>query len=241
MKNDRGISDIRDESDHQGVRVVIEVKWDAVSDVVLNQLYRFTPLQTFFGANMLAINEGRPELLCLRDILKAFVYFREDVVRRRIVHELTKARERGHVLVGLGIAVANLDEVIELIRSAPDPHVARDRLLERDWDATDIAPLVELIADPEHAVIDGRYRLSVAQAKAILDLRLHRLTGLERDKIHAELREIGTQIEEYLRLLASREEIYAIIRAELVEMHTAYATPRRTVIEESEDNLISKI
>lgn len=235
-KTIEGISDIRDESDHQGVRVVVEVKRDAVADVVLNQLYRFTPLQTSFGANMLAINEGCPELLCLRDILKAFVEFREDVVRRRIVHELTKARERGHVLVGLGIAVANLDQVIELVRSAPDPQVARERLLNRDWDAVDIAPFVELIADPEYAVVDGRYRLSVAQAKAILDLRLHRLTGLERDKIHAELRDIGTQIEEYLRLLASRDEIYAIIRTELLEMHTAYATPRRTLIEDNIDD-----
>ncbi|AMW35219.1 DNA gyrase subunit A [Haematospirillum jordaniae] len=233
-KKIEGISDLRDESDHQGVRVVIEVKRDAVAEIVLNQLYRFTPLQTSFGANMLAINGGRPELMGIRDILTAFVRFREEVVRRRTMFELGKARDRAHVLVGLGIAVANLDPVIKLIRAASDPHIAKQELMSRDWDAADVAPLIELIADPEHVVVDGRYRLSEVQAKSILDLRLHRLTGLERDKIHGELREIGGQIEEYLSILGSRERLYAIIREELVDIRAAYATPRRTVIEESE-------
>jgi DNA gyrase subunit A len=233
-KKIEGISDIRDESDRRGVRVVIEVKRDAVAEVVLNQLYRFTPLQTSFGVNMLAINGGRPEMMRLRDILTAFISFREDVIRRRTIYELRKARERAHVLVGLGIAVANLDDVIKLIRNAPDPQTAKEGLMGRDWDASDVEPLIELIADPEYKVVDGRYTLSEAQAKAILELRLHRLTGLERDKIHDELREIGGQIEEFLYILRSRERLYEILRAELVEMQEAYATPRRTVIEEGE-------
>lgn len=233
-KKIEGISDLRDESDHQGVRVVIEVKRDAVAEIVLNQLYRFTPLQTSFGANMLAINGGRPELMGIREILTAFVRFREEVVRRRTMFELGKARDRAHVLVGLGIAVANLDPVIKLIRAASDPQVAKQELMSRDWDAADVAPLIELIADPEHVVVDGRYRFSEVQAKSILDLRLHRLTGLERDKIHGELREIGGQIEEYLSILGSRKRLYTIIREELVDIRAAYATPRRTVIEESE-------
>jgi DNA gyrase subunit A len=233
-KKIEGISDIRDESDRRGVRVVIEVKRDAVAEVVLNQLYRFTPLQTSFGVNMLAINGGRPEMMRLRDILTAFISFREDVIRRRTIYELRKARERAHVLVGLGIAVANLDDVIKLIRNAPDPQTAKEGLMGRDWDASDVEPLIELIADPEYKVVNGRYTLSEAQAKAILELRLHRLTGLERDKIHDELREIGGQIEEFLYILRSRERLYEILRAELVEMQEAYATPRRTVIEEGE-------
>lgn len=233
-KKIEGVSDLRDESDHQGVRVVIEVKRDAVPEIVLNQLYRFTPLQTSFGANMLAINGGRPELMCLRDILAAFISFREEVVRRRTLFELGKARDRAHVLVGLGIAVANLDPVIKLIRAASDPQVAKEQLMTRDWDATDVAPLIELIADPGHVVVNGRYRLSEVQAKSILDLRLHRLTGLEQDKIHGELREIGGQIEGYLSILESQEKLYAIVREELTEMRVAYATPRRTMIEESE-------
>ncbi|KJS34427.1 MAG: DNA gyrase subunit A [Rhodospirillaceae bacterium BRH_c57] len=229
-KRIEGISDIRDESDRHGVRVVVEIKRDAVGEVVLNQLYRFTPLQTSFGVNMLAINAGRPEMLKLREILVAFIQFREEVIRRRTIFELRKARDRAHVLVGLAIAVANLDPVIKLIRAAPDPQTAKEGLMGRDWDAEDVAPLVALIDDPDYRVIDGRYRLSEAQAKAILDLRLHRLTGLERDKIHGELREIGAQIEEFLAILASRERLYEIMRTELVEMKDAYATPRRTAL-----------
>lgn len=232
-----GISELRDESDRHGVRVVIELKRDAVGEVVLNQLYRLTPLQTSFGVNMLAINGGRPEMLRLRDILSAFIAFREEVIRRRTVYELGKARERAHVLVGLAIAVANLDPVIRLIRAAPDPATAREQLVAKDWDAADVAPLVALIDDPEHRVVEGRYRLSEAQAKAILDLRLHRLTGLERDKIHGELHEIGRQIEEFLAILRSRERLFEILRTELQEMRDLYATPRRTTLEDNEFEL----
>lgn len=233
-KRIEGISDIRDESDRSGVRVVIEVRRDHQADVVLNQLYRFSQLQTSFGVNMLAINGGKPEMLRLVDILRAFIVFREEVIRRRTVYLLRKARERAHTLVGLAIAVENIDPVIELIRAAPDANVAREQLMARDWPAGDVAPLVELIADPSHQVIDGKYRLSEAQARAILELRLQRLTGLEREKIHGELREIGREIEEYLSILRSREKLYEIMRDELVEMKTEYATPRRTTIEVSE-------
>ncbi|WP_041795498.1 DNA gyrase subunit A [Pararhodospirillum photometricum] len=229
-----GISDIRDESDRRGVRVVIEIKRDAVAEVVLNQLYRFTPLQTSFGVNMLALTQGKPELMTLRGIISAFITFREEVIRRRTIFELGKARERAHTLVGLAIAVENLDPVIALIRAAPDPQSAREALMGRDWPAREVEPLILLIDEPGRTVVDGHYRLSEAQARAILDLRLHRLTGLERDKIHGELREIGAKIEEYLGILRSRERLYEILRAELVEMKEAYATPRRTFIEENE-------
>ncbi|MCF8480832.1 MAG: DNA gyrase subunit A [Rhodospirillum sp.] len=229
-----GISDIRDESDRQGVRVVIECKRDAMAEVVLNQLYRYTPLQSSFGVNMLALNRGKPQLLNLREILEAFVAFREEVIRRRTIYELGKARDRAHVLVGLAIAVANLDAVIKMIREAPDPQTARERLMTENWPAMDVEPLIKLIDEPGRAVIDGKYRLSETQAKAILDLRLHRLTGLERDKIHSELSEIGGQIEEFLHILRSRERLYEIMRAELMEMKEAFATPRRTEIEDNE-------
>ncbi|MCC6913114.1 MAG: DNA gyrase subunit A [Rhodospirillaceae bacterium] len=233
-KRIEGIGDLRDESDRRGVRVVVEVKRDAVADVVLNQLYKFTPLQTSFGVNMLAISNGRPELMNLRQILLAFVAFREEVIRRRTVFELNQARNRAHTLVGLAIAVANLDEVIRLIRAAPDPNVAREQLMARDWDAADVEPLVILIDEPGRKVVDGKYKLSEEQAKAILDLRLHRLTGLERDKIHAELKEIGAAIADYLDILRSRERLYKIMREELQQMKTEYGTPRRTTIEELE-------
>ncbi len=233
-KRIEGIGDLRDESDRRGVRVVVEVKRDAVADVVLNQLYKYTPLQTSFGVNMLAINNGRPELMNLRQILLAFIAFREEVIRRRTVFELNQARNRAHTLVGLAIAVANLDEVIRLIRAAPDPSVAREQLMAREWPAADVEPLVVLIDEPGRKVVDGKYRLSEEQAKAILDLRLHRLTGLERDKIHGELKEIGTQIADYLDILRSRERLYRIMRDELQEMKTEYGTPRRTTIEELE-------
>ncbi|ABC22544.1 DNA gyrase subunit A [Rhodospirillum rubrum] len=229
-----GISDIRDESDRRGVRVVIEVKRDAMAEVVLNQLFRYTPLQTSFGVNMLALNGGKPELLALRPIIEAFITFREEVIRRRTIFELGKARERAHTLVGLAIAVANLDPVIKLIREAPDPQAAREGLMARDWPAMDVEPLIKLIDEPGRMVIDGVYRLSEIQARAILDLRLHRLTGLERDKLHGELIEIGQQIEEYLHILRSRARLFEIMRAELVEMKEAYATPRRTTLEENE-------
>jgi len=223
-----GISDIRDESDRRGVRVVIEVKRDAQGDVVLNQLYRYTQLQTSFGVNMLALNQGRPEMLTLRDILVAFVEFREEVIRRRTIHELGKARDRAHVLVGLAIAVVNVDPVVEMIRNAPDPQTARERLMTTPWPVGEVAPMIALIDEPGREVVDGRYHLSEAQARAILDLRLHRLTGLERDKIQEELREIGARIEEYLAILGSREKLFAVMRGELAEVREAFATPRRT-------------
>ncbi|HVI50244.1 MAG TPA: DNA gyrase subunit A [Candidatus Sulfotelmatobacter sp.] len=233
-KRIEGISDLRDESDRDGVRVVIELKRDAVPDVVLNQLYRYTPLQTSFGVNSLALNGGRPEMMPLKAILEAFVAFREEVITRRTIFELGKARDRAHLLVGLAIAVANLDKVIKLIREAADPATAREQLMDRDWPAMDVAPLIELIDEPGRVVVDGSYRLSEAQAKAILDLRLHRLTGLERDKIHAELTEIGEQIKEFLHILGSRVRLYEILRQELVDMRVQFATPRRTDIEDSE-------
>ena len=191
-------------------------------------------MQTSFGVNCLALNGGRPEMMNLKAIIDAFIAFREEVITRRTIFELGKARDRAHVLVGLAIAVANLDAVIKLIREAPDPATARERLMARDWPAMDVAPLIELIDEPGRVVVDGNYRLSEAQAKAILDLRLHRLTGLERDKIHAELNEIGDQIKEFLHILGSRERLYEILRQELVEMQVQFATPRRTDIEDSE-------
>ena len=233
-KRIEGISDLRDESDRRGVRVVVEIKRDAVAEIVLNQLYKFTPLQSSFGVNMLAINNGRPELMTLRQVLQAFIGFREEVIRRRTVYLLGQARNRAHVLVGLAIAVANLDEVIKLIRAAKDPAVAKEQLMARDWPAADVEPLVKLIDEPDRKVVNGVYRLSEEQAKAILDLRLHRLTGLEREKLHGELTEIGGDITGYLEILRSRERLYQIMRAELVEMKTEYGTPRRTTIEELE-------
>ncbi|CUW40313.1 DNA gyrase (type II topoisomerase), subunit A [Magnetospirillum sp. XM-1] len=229
-----GISDLRDESDRDGVRVVIEIKRDAIAEVVLAQLYRFTPLQTSFGVNSLALNGGRPQMMTLRDIIKAFIAFREEVITRRTIFELGKARDRAHVLAGLAIAVANIDEVIRLIRAAPDPSEAREKLMTRAWPVGDVAPLIELIDEPGRTIEDGCYRLSETQAKAILDLRLHRLTGLERDKIGDELREIGHQIEAYLLILSSRPRLFEVMKGELLEIREQFATPRRTTIEENE-------
>jgi DNA gyrase subunit A len=213
-----GISDLRDESDRDGVRVVIELKRDAMAEVVLNQLYRHTPLQTSFGVNMLAINGGRPELLNLKQIIAAFVTFREEVITKRAIFDLRKTRERAHILVGLAIAVANIDEVIDLIRKAPDPNTARDQLMARAWPAQDVAPLIELIDEPGRAVAeDGTYRLSEEQAKAILELRLQRLTGLEREKIAEEIKEIAAAIVDLLDILESRARRLTILRTELLE------------------------
>lgn len=233
-KRIEGISDIRDESDRQGVRVVIEIKREFQADVVLNQLYKYTQLQTSFGMNMLAINNGRPMMMNLKDIIAAFVQFREEVIRRRTVFKLNKARDRAHILVGLAIAVENLDPVIELIRTAANPNEAKEALLAKDWPAGDVEPLVKLIAEPGRDVVNGTYRLSEAQAKAILDLKLQRLTGLERDKIHDELRAIGCEIEEYLAILGSREKLMGIMKDEFQAIRLEYATPRRTVIEDIE-------
>ncbi|WP_437379418.1 DNA gyrase subunit A [Inquilinus limosus] len=230
-KTVEGISELRDESDRDGVRIVVELKRDASADVVLNQLYRSTPLQTSFGVNMLALHGGRPELLNLKQIIDAFVAFREEVITRRTRYLLGRARERAHVLVGLATAVVNIDEVIELIRRAPDPQTAREELMARAWPAGDIAPLIRLVDEPGHPLgEDETYRLSEAQARAILDLRLHRLTGLERDKIGDDLRAIVAEIQEYLAILSSREKLLEIMRGELAEMKEQFATPRKTEI-----------
>ena len=224
-----GVADIRDESDRDGLRVVVELKRDAVSDVVLNQLYRYTQLQTSFGANMLALNQGTPQLMNLRQMLEAFIAFREEVVTRRSKFELNKARDRAHVLAGLAIAVANIDEVIALIRSAPSPQEARAQLMARDWPVSDIAPLIALIDDPLHRVSDaGTYRLSDAQARAILELRLQRLTAMGRDEIGDELKQLGEQIADLLSILRSRERVMGIITDELSEAKESFATPRRS-------------
>lgn len=234
-KRVEGISDLRDESNRDGMRIVIELKRDAVADVVLNQLYRYTPLQTTFGANIVALNGGRPEVMNLKDLIRAFVDFREEVVSRRTKFLLAKARDRAHVLCGLAIAVANIDEVIRLIRTSPDPNSAREALMERDWPAMDIAPLIALVDDPLHRVAeDGTYRLSEVQARAILDLRLQRLTALGRDEIGDELQKLATEIADYLDILRSRARILGIIREELTQVREAYATPRRTEIVEAE-------
>ncbi|MGH6966778.1 MAG: DNA gyrase subunit A [Phenylobacterium sp.] len=230
-KRIEGISDLRDESDRQGMRIVIEMKRDAPADVILNQLYRFTPLQSSFGVNMLALNRGRPQQMGLRDMVTAFVDFREEVVVRRTKFELSKARDRGHVLVGLAIAVANIDEFIHIIRSSKDPAEARERLIAKDWPAGDMLPLVELIQDPRTLVIDTNLiRLSDEQARAILALTLSRLTGLGREEIFGEATELATAIQGYLDILASRERVMQIVRDELVEVRAAYAVPRRTQI-----------
>ncbi|WP_246191464.1 DNA gyrase subunit A [Aureimonas leprariae] len=237
-KRIEGVSDIRDESDRDGYRVVIELKREASSDVVLNQLYRFTPLQTSFGANMVALNGGKPEQMTLLDMLAAFIAFREEVVNRRTRFLLRKARERAHVLVGLAIAVANIDEIIKLIREAPDPQTARDRMMSRDWDAKDVEPLIRLIDDPRHRIAeDGTYRLSEAQARAILDLRLQRLTALGRDEIGDELNKIGEEIREYLAILGSRVRVREIVKDELLAIKAEYANPRRTELLEGAADL----
>jgi DNA gyrase subunit A len=230
-KRIEGISDLRDESDREGYRVVIELKRDANADVILNQLYRYTPLQTSFGCNMVALNGGKPEQLSLLDMLRAFVSFREEVVSRRTKYLLRKSRERAHVLVGLAIAVANIDEVINLIRRAPDPATAREQLMTRRWPAHDVESLIRLIDDPRHRINeDLTYNLSEEQARAILELRLARLTALGRDEIDDELNKIGAEITDYLEILSSRLRIQTIVKDELTAVRDEFGTPRRTVI-----------
>ncbi|CAA9334207.1 MAG: DNA gyrase subunit A, partial [uncultured Microvirga sp.] len=230
-KKIEGIAELRDESDRDGMRIVVEIKRDAVADVVLNQLYRFTPLQSSFGANMVALNGRRPETLNLKDFIRAFVEFREEVVSRRTKFLLGKARERAHVLAGLAIAVANIDEVIRLIRTASDPNAAREALMGRDWPAQDIAPLIALVDDPRHRInADGTYRLSETQARAILELRLQRLTALGRDEIGDELQKLAAEISDFLEILRSRDRIFGIIKDELNAARQAFATPRKTRI-----------
>ena len=230
-KRVEGISDLRDESDRDGMRIVIEIKRDALADVVLNQLWRFTALQSSFACNMIALNGGRPEVLTLKDFLKAFIDFREEVVTRRTKHLLTKARDAAHVQVGLAIALANIDEFIRLIRTSPDPATARAALMERSWPARDMAPLITLIADPRHVLSeDGNCRLSEAQAKAILELRLQRLTALGREEIAEALNKLSVEIADYLEILRSRERLFSIIKDEMLAVKTAHATPRRSII-----------
>ncbi len=233
-KRIEGISDLRDESDRDGLRVVVEIKRDHMPEVVLNQLYRFTPLQTSFGVNMLALDSGMPKLMNLKEILQAFVDFREVVIRRRVIFLLGKAREKAHILVGLAVAVANIDDIIKLIRAAKDSGTARKQLMEHDWPAVDVEPMIKLLDEPGRAVIKGKYKLSEEQAKAILELRLHRLTGLERGKIGDDLSELGREIEGHLALLSSREMLLELLRKELLEMREQFATPRRSDIQDSE-------
>ena len=230
-KRIEGISDLRDESDRQGYRVVVELKRDANAEVILNQLYRYTPLQTSFGCNMVALNGGKPEQMNLLDMLRAFVAFREDVISRRTKYLLRKARDRAHVLVGLAIAVANIDEVIRVIRGAPDPQSAREELMTRRWPAEDVESLIQLIDDPRHRINeDGTYNLSEEQARAILELRLARLTALGRDEIDEELNQIGVEIKDYLDILSSRLRIQTIVKEELIAVRDEFGTPRRTEI-----------
>ncbi len=238
-KRIEGISDIRDESSREGVRVVIDLKRDATPDVVLNQIWRHTPAQSSFPANMLAIRGGRPETLRLRDFIAAFITFREEVITRRTKFELAKARERAHILLGLVVAVSNLDEVVAMIRSAPNPAEARRRLLAKEWPIGDIAQYIQLVEaiEPSADQEGGTYRLSERQVKAILELRLHRLTALGRDEIGGELQGLSVAIEEYLSILADRVKLYALMREELVEIRATYATPRLSEIAPAWDGL----
>jgi len=236
-KHIEGISDLRDESDRVGVRVVIELKRDATPEVVLNQIYKHSPLQTYFGVNMLALNGGRPEQFSTRQVLDLFLVFREEVITRRTIFELEKARDRANTLVGLALAVANIDEVIKLIKSSKDSEEAKKLLLEKKWQAKDIADLILMIGDPtDKSDEEGFYKLSIYQAKAILELRLQRLTGLERDKIVVELKEIVTSIVEYLSILRSRSKLMNIMKDEFVQIKEQFAVPRRTEILDIEIN-----
>lgn len=236
-KEIEGISDIRDESDKEGVRVVIELKKDVNAEVILNQLYRNTQMQTSFGISMLALHNGRPKLMGLVEILRAFIEFRTEVVIRRTRFNLNKARDRAHLLIGLAIAVANIDEVIRIIKTSVDPGSAKTTLMSIDWDAQDIEPLIKLVDDPNSVYYDGKCRLTDIQAQAILDLKLHRLTGLERDKISNELNQISEQIKDLLAILGSKERVAEIIREELLEIRNEFATPRLTSIEEGDVEL----
>lgn len=230
-KKIEGIAHVQDESDRSGVRVVVELKRDATPDVVLNQLFRFTPMQTYFGCNMLALNGGKPEQLTLRRFLTSFIDFREEVVARRTAYLLRKARERSHILCGLAVAVSNVDEVVATIRASQDAAEAREKLMTRRWPAEEIAPFIRLIDDPTHTMNeDGTYNLSEAQARAILELRLQRLTQLGVKEVTDELEELAGKIKEYLEILGSRERIMGMIADELREVRELFAVPRRTEI-----------
>ncbi|PTQ10212.1 DNA gyrase subunit A [Sphingomonas oleivorans] len=236
-KRIEGVSDIRDESNRLGVRIVIDLKRDATPEVVLNQLWRHTPAQSSFPANMLAIRGGRPEVLSLRDIIEAFVKFREEVITRRSKFELLKARERAHILLGLVIAVTNLDEVVKIIRGSSSPAEARANLLAREWPVAEIAPYIALVEAVEHEVEGEAYRLSDAQVRAILDLRLHRLTALGRDEIGDELQKLATSIGELLHILGNRTRLYEVMVEELDAIAAEFATPRRTTIAPAGDDI----
>ncbi|WP_120715604.1 DNA gyrase subunit A [Tsuneonella amylolytica] len=239
-KRIEGIADIRDESSNRGgVRVVVDLKRDATADVVLNQIWRHTPAQASFPANMLAIRGGRPETLGLKDILQAFIAFREEVITRRTKFELNKARERAHILLGLVVAVSNLDEVVAMIRGSSNPADARAKLLAKEWPIGDIAQYIALVEaiEPSDAEHGGTYRLSERQVRAILELRLHRLTALGRDEIGDELKELATAIEEYLSILGDRAKLYEVMRAELREIRDLYATPRLSEIAPAWDGI----
>ena len=229
-----GIGDLRDESDREGVRVVVEIKRDVNPEVVLNQLYRYTPLQTSFGVNMLALNGGRPELMGLREVIAAFIAFRDEVITRRTRFELREARKKAHILIGLALAVVNLDPVIQIIRQAPDPATARAGLMEKPWPVQDIGAYIGLVNEPGRGVVDGAYQLSEEQAKAILDLRLQRLTGLERDKIGQDLKALTADIADLIDILGSKKRLYGIMRDELVKMKEEFGDQRRTTLEEGE-------
>lgn len=233
-KRIEGISEIRDESSKEGLRVVIELKRDAIADVVLNHLFQYTEMQNSFPVNMMALNRGRPMLFNVRGVLDAFIDFRCDVIRRRTIFELNKARNRAHTLLGLSVAVGNLDEVIELIKSSANPEVAREALISRGWRASDIESYIQLIDDPNTEYKDGMFYMSEDQARAILELQLHRLTGLERDKIHNDLTALGATIRELLEILGSHERIIQIIREETISVRDNWASPRRTEISDAE-------
>ncbi|MGB2304406.1 MAG: DNA topoisomerase (ATP-hydrolyzing), partial [Candidatus Puniceispirillales bacterium] len=229
-KTIEGIGDIRDESDRRGMRVVIDLKRDAQGDVVLNQLFRHTRMQTSFAVNLLVLDKGTPKQMGLMDVIHAFCEFRETVITRRTRHLLTKARDRAHILAGLMVALASIDEVIALIRAAPDAETARNELTGRKWPAHEVESFISLIDDPGHQVIDGHYVLSETQARAILELRLQRLTGMERHKLAEETQELADKIKEYLSILSSRDHLTQIMLEELTKTRALLDDPRRTEI-----------
>ena len=232
-KTIEGISDIRDESDRKGMRVVIEIKRDGSGDVVLNQLYRHTRLQTSFAVNMLAMHNGRPQQMSLREVLDAFCSFRREVITRRTRYLLSKSRDRAHILAGLLVALASIDEIIELIKNAANAEQARNGLMAKAWPASEVEAFISLIDDPGHKVIDGHYHLSETQARAILELRLQRLTGMERDKLADETRELADQIEDYLEILSSSARLTDVVLEELKATHERLDNPRRTEISDA--------
>lgn len=233
-KKVEGVTDLRDESDREGIRVVIELRRDAMEEVILNQLYSFTPLQSSFGVNMLALNQGRPELMNLLDVVRLFTNFRENVVARRTNFLLNKARDKTHILIGLAVAVANIDEIVDLIRKSKDSAEAKEKLLARSWPADIVEAIIKIVQDKGNVIKDGKFYFTEAQAKAILDMRLARLTGLEIDKITGELDELVAEISKYLELLSDRGKLMALVKSELIEIKEQYANPRRSSIEDSE-------